>query len=167
LFIARRAQIAEFALRQKTALFATFREDAAAGALMAFGFNLDAQWRLGAGYVDQILKGTSPADLPVQQPTMFETIINLKTAKAIGIEVPTSLLLSADDRQKWQIRRPRSAGERPSQATASMSCAISRVLTGAPHSDLPTVYSVQRSGLDDNRFTAICGMDGPCRRSAV
>jgi len=69
LFIARRAQIAEFALRQKTALFATFREDAAAGALMAFGFNLDARWRLGAGYVDQILKGTSPADLPVQQPT--------------------------------------------------------------------------------------------------
>jgi putative ABC transport system substrate-binding protein len=98
LFVARRAQIAEFALRQKTALFAAFREDAAAGALMAFGFNLDAQWRLGTGYVDQmILKDTSPADLPVQQPTMFETIINLKTAKAIGIEVPTSLLLSADE----------------------------------------------------------------------
>jgi putative tryptophan/tyrosine transport system substrate-binding protein len=53
LFIARRAQIAEFALRQKAALFASFREDAEAGALMTFGFNLDAQLRLGAGYVDQ------------------------------------------------------------------------------------------------------------------
>jgi putative ABC transport system substrate-binding protein len=62
---------------------------------MAFGFNLDARWRLDAGYVDHILKGTSPADLPVQQPTMFETIINLK-AKAIGIELPTSLLFILD-----------------------------------------------------------------------
>jgi putative ABC transport system substrate-binding protein len=97
LFIARRAQIAEFALRQKAALFASFREDAEAGALIAYGFNVDAQWRLGADYVDQILKGAKPADLPVQQPTKFETIINLKTAKAIGIEVPTSLLLSADE----------------------------------------------------------------------
>jgi putative tryptophan/tyrosine transport system substrate-binding protein len=97
LFIARRMQIAEFALRQKAALFAAFREDAEAGALIAYGFNLDAQWRLGATYVDQILKGAKPADLPVQQPTTFETVINLKTAKAIGIQVPTSLLLGADE----------------------------------------------------------------------
>jgi putative tryptophan/tyrosine transport system substrate-binding protein len=97
LFIARRSQIAEFALRQKAALFAAFRQDAEAGALIAYGFNLDAQFRLGATYVDQILKGARPADLPVQQPTRFETIINLKTAKAIGIQVPTSLLLSADE----------------------------------------------------------------------
>jgi putative ABC transport system substrate-binding protein len=97
LFIGRRSQIAEFALRQKAALFAAFREDAEAGALIAYGSNLDAQWRLGATYVDQILKGARPADLPVQQPTKFETIINLKTAKAIGIQVPTSLLLSADE----------------------------------------------------------------------
>src|SRR5205807_10335123 len=93
---ARRAQIAEFALRQKIALFAPFREDAEAGALMAFGINLDEQWRLGASYVDNILKGAKPDDLPVQQPTKFEVVINLKTAKAIGVEVPTSLLLSAD-----------------------------------------------------------------------
>jgi hypothetical protein len=69
LFIARRAQIAEFALRQKAALFASFREDAEAGALMTFGFNLDTQLRLGAGYVDQILKGARPANLPVQPPS--------------------------------------------------------------------------------------------------
>jgi len=96
LFFARRAQIADFALRQKIALFAPFREDAEAGALMAFGMNIDEQWRLGASYVDQILKGAKPADLPVQLPTRFEMVVNLKTAKAIGVEVPTPLLLSAD-----------------------------------------------------------------------
>jgi putative tryptophan/tyrosine transport system substrate-binding protein len=97
LFIARRDQIAEFALRQKIALFGPFPEDAEAGALVAFGINLDEQWRLGAGYVDQILKGAKPADLPVQQPVKFEIVVNLKTAKAIGVEAPTSLLLSANN----------------------------------------------------------------------
>jgi putative ABC transport system substrate-binding protein len=97
LFIARRTQIAEYALREKVALFAPFRADAEAGALMTFGFDLDVQWRLGADYVDRILKGARPADLPVQLPVKFETIINLKTAKALGIQVPASLLLSADE----------------------------------------------------------------------
>jgi len=97
LFYARRNQIAEYALREKAALFAAFREDAQAGALMAYGFNLDVQWRLGADYVDRILKGAKPADLPVQQPVNFETIVNLKTAKALGIQVPASLLLAADE----------------------------------------------------------------------
>ncbi len=60
LSMARRARIAEFALRQRIALFAPFREDAEAGALMAFGINLDEQWRLGASYVDKILKGDKP-----------------------------------------------------------------------------------------------------------
>ena len=97
LFVARGAQIADFALRQKIALFAPFREYALAGALMVFGIDLDDQWRLGASYVDRILSGTKPADLPIQQPTKFQTVINLKTAKAIGIEVPTTLLLRADE----------------------------------------------------------------------
>jgi putative ABC transport system substrate-binding protein len=97
LFMVQRARIAEFAVRQKIALFAPFREDAEAGALMAFGINVNEQWRLGASYVDKILKGVKPNDLPVQQPTKFEIIVNLKTAKAIGVEVPTSLLLSADE----------------------------------------------------------------------
>jgi putative ABC transport system substrate-binding protein len=90
------AQIVEFALRQKIALFAPFREDADAGALMAFGINLDGQWRLGASYVQKIMMGAKPDELPVQQPIKFEMVVNLKTAKAIGVEVPTSLLLSAD-----------------------------------------------------------------------
>jgi putative ABC transport system substrate-binding protein len=97
LFIARRQQIVEFALRQKMALFAPFRADAEAGALVAFGVNLDQQWRLSANYIDRILKGAKPADLPVQQPVNFEMVVNLKTAKAIGVDVPTSLLLSADE----------------------------------------------------------------------
>ena len=97
LFVARRIQIAEYALRQKAALFAPFRKDAEAGALIAFGFNVDVQWRLGADYVDQILKGPKPTELPVQQPVRFETIINLKTAKALGIQVPPLLLLAADE----------------------------------------------------------------------
>jgi putative ABC transport system substrate-binding protein len=63
---------------------------------MAFGMNIDEKRRLGASYVDQILKGAKPADLPVQLPTRFEMVVNLKTAKAIGVEVPTPLLLSAD-----------------------------------------------------------------------
>ena len=63
---------------------------------MAFGINLKEQWRLGASYIDKKLKGAKPDDLPVQQPTKFENVVNLKTAKAIGVEVATSPLLSAD-----------------------------------------------------------------------
>jgi putative ABC transport system substrate-binding protein len=97
LFISRRAQIAEFALSHRIALFAPFREDAEAGALMSFGVNADDQWRLGAGYVDRILKGAKPADLPVQLPTKYEIVINLKTAKAIGVTIPQAILAAADE----------------------------------------------------------------------
>jgi putative ABC transport system substrate-binding protein len=83
-------------LRQKIALFAPFPEDAEAGALVAFRINVDEQWRLGASYVDKILKGAKPADLPVQRPVRFEMVVNLRNAKPIGVEVATSLLLSAD-----------------------------------------------------------------------
>ena len=73
------------------------REYAEAGGLMAYGTNLAEMYRLlGASYVDKALKGASPAGLPVAQPTKFELIINLKTAKALGLSIPQSLLLRAD-----------------------------------------------------------------------
>ena len=67
------------------------------GGLISYGPDKIDQWRLAAGYVDRILRGEKPADLPVQAPTKYETVLNLKTAKALGLDVPAMVLTRADE----------------------------------------------------------------------
>jgi putative ABC transport system substrate-binding protein len=92
-----RDRIAQFTAAEKFPSLNGFREFVTAGGLMSYGANLADSFRRAAGYVDKILKGAKPADLPVQQPTKFDLVINLKTAKALGLTVPDKLLALADE----------------------------------------------------------------------
>jgi len=92
-----RIQISNLALGAGLAAVSFAKEYAEAGALLSYGPNYVDLFRNAAEYVDKILHGTRPGDLPVQQPTKFELVINLKTAKALGLTVPSKLLLTADD----------------------------------------------------------------------
>ena len=91
-----RARVAELALKQRLPSMAPFREFAEEGGLMAYAPSIPEMFRRSAVYVDKILRGAKPADLPVEQPTRFELTINLRTAKALGLMIPQSLLLRAD-----------------------------------------------------------------------
>jgi putative ABC transport system substrate-binding protein len=97
MFTAHRTQIAEFALKNRLPMVSGLREYVEAGGLMSYGAHTGDLHRRAATYVGRILKGATPADLPVEQPTRFEFVINLKTARALGLEIPQSLLLRADE----------------------------------------------------------------------
>jgi putative ABC transport system substrate-binding protein len=96
LMFGHRMRIAEFASKNRLPSMYPHREYAESGGLMAYGVDLRDNYRRAASYVDKILKGAKPADLPVEQPTKFELVINLKTAKALRLTIPQSVLLRAD-----------------------------------------------------------------------
>jgi len=96
IFVTHRRRIVELAAKSRLPTMYPTREFVTDGGLLFYGTALPDMHRRAAYYVDRILKGAKPADLPVEQPTKFELVINLKTAKALGLTIPHSLLLRAD-----------------------------------------------------------------------
>jgi putative ABC transport system substrate-binding protein len=97
MFYAEYRRLLELAAKHRLPAIYVFREAVEAGGLMCYGANVPDLFRRAAGYVDKILKGAKPGDLPVEQPTKFDFVINLKTAKALGLTIPPSLLRRADE----------------------------------------------------------------------
>jgi putative ABC transport system substrate-binding protein len=95
--VSQRSRIAQFAIENKLPSAYTFREHVEAGGLLAYSPNYHDLFRRAAGYVDKILKGTNPGELPIEQPTKFDLVINLKTAKALGLAVPLTLQAAANE----------------------------------------------------------------------
>ncbi|HEU5196045.1 MAG TPA: ABC transporter substrate-binding protein [Methylomirabilota bacterium] len=93
---ANRSRLAELSAAHRLASIAPFRENAEAGGLIAYGPSLRANFRRTAVYVDRILKGAKPGELPIEQPTTFDLVVNMKTAKALGLTIPPSLRARAD-----------------------------------------------------------------------
>ncbi len=97
LFLLHRKEIADLATKHRLPAMYEFKEHIEAGGLIAYGVSLTDTVQRAAVYVDKILKGAKPVDLPIEQPTKFELVINLKTAKALGLKIPQSLLIRADE----------------------------------------------------------------------
>ena len=96
MFIYERRRIAELAARNRLPSAYTMSPFVDSGGLMSYSPDIADNFRRAAGYVDKILKGARPADLPVEQPTKFELVINLKTARALGLTIPAAMLQRAD-----------------------------------------------------------------------
>jgi len=94
---AHRKSILDFAATRRLPAMYPFREMVDEGGLMCYGPNLNENFRAAAGYIDKILKGARPGDLPIAQPTRFDLVVNLKAAKALGLSIPQAILLRADD----------------------------------------------------------------------
>jgi putative ABC transport system substrate-binding protein len=97
MLVAQKVRIADFALKARLPTVHAPREEAEAGGVISYGPSYTDLLRRAAGYVDKILMGAKPADLPVEQSTKFELVINLKTAKALGLTIPSSVLARADE----------------------------------------------------------------------
>jgi putative tryptophan/tyrosine transport system substrate-binding protein len=97
IFVTGRQRLAELAMAARLPTMYGLREFAEAGGLVSYGIHVRENWRRAAYYVDRILKGAHPADLPVEVPTKYELVINLKTAKAVGLDIPPMLLALADE----------------------------------------------------------------------
>src|SRR6185503_15732634 len=96
MLLAQRARLAELALKHRLPAMYSSRAHAEAGGLMAYSADWDALRRRAAVFIDRILRGAKAGDLPIEQPTKFDLVINLKTAKALGLTIPPSLLARAD-----------------------------------------------------------------------
>jgi len=97
LIVAQAVPLARFALRHRLPGMFPFKENAEAGGLISYGADRDDLYRRAASYVDKILKGIKPADMPVEQASKYQLVINLKTAKALGVTVPSTVLARADE----------------------------------------------------------------------
>jgi putative ABC transport system substrate-binding protein len=96
-FSKRRTEPAELAVKHRLPTMFTFKHYVDGGGLMSYGVEFPPLWRRVEDYVARILKGAKPAELPIEQPTKFELVVNLKTAKALGITIPNGILLAADE----------------------------------------------------------------------
>ncbi len=97
LFFTHRTRLVKLTLKARLPAINAPREFADAGGLMSYGTNVGELWHRSAAYVDKILKGAKPGDMPIEQPTKFEFVVNLKTARAIGITLPASVVARADE----------------------------------------------------------------------
>jgi len=95
--ISHAARLAELAVGKRLPSMHAYKEEVEAGGLMSYGPSFSEPSRRAAAFVDKLLKGANPAELPIQQPTKFELVINLKTAKVLGLTIPPSLLARADE----------------------------------------------------------------------
>src|SRR5262245_66677051 len=104
MFVTHRTRMVELAAKSRLPIMYGQREFVDEGGLMCYGAKILDDFRRAAGYVEKILRGAKPADLPIERPTKFELVINLKTAKALGLTIPPSVLTRADKVIQWPLR---------------------------------------------------------------